>query len=85
MASISFNVTHPQLTKTVTITVADARLLEFADNLRNATYNTGVVLTRAQAVDRLLEDMARDLRALYKESKAAADRATLPAPGEIDV
>ena len=86
MASISFNITHPQLSKTVTITVTDARLLEFVDNLRNHYYGkpNSIALTRTAAVDKLLADFETKLRNLYKESKSAAERAALPAPGEVD-
>lgn len=88
MASISFNITHPNLTKTVTITVADARLLEFMDNLRNHFYGQPgtppVPLTRLQTADKLLADFEDKVRRLYKESKAAADRATLAPPPEVD-
>jgi hypothetical protein len=88
MASISFNITHPQLTKTVTITVTDARLLEFVDNLRNHVYGKPgtppTALTRTQAADKLLADFEAEARRLYKQTKAAANAATLPAPGDID-
>ena len=88
MASISITITHPQLTKTVTVTVADARLLEFVDNLRNHFYakqgTPPVALTRAAAADKLLADLEFEVRNLYRNSKAAADRATLPAVSEVD-
>jgi hypothetical protein len=88
MASVSFNITHPQLTKTVTITVSDARLLEFMDNLRNHYYGKPgtppVALTRLETADKFLADFEAEARQLYKASKEAANRATLTPPSEID-
>jgi hypothetical protein len=88
MANITFTITHPSLSKTQTITVSDARLVEFIDNLRNHVYGKPgtppAVLTRVATVDKLLADLEAEVRRLYKGSKEAADRATLPAPGEID-
>ncbi len=79
MASFSITATHPQLSTTKTITVTDARMVEFADNIR-----LGTNLTRAQAIDGLLADVERYMRERYKRAKEATDRAALVPPGEID-
>lgn len=88
MASFVLTITHPQFSKTQTITVPDARLAEFFDNLRNHVYGKPgtppVALTRMQAVDKFAADWAADVNRLHKQAKAAADAATLPAPGDID-
>jgi hypothetical protein len=83
MATITLTISHPQLSKTQTLTVPDARLVEFIDNLRNHVYQPPNQ-TRVQAVDALAANWETNVRRLYKHAKEAADRAALPAPGEID-
>lgn len=88
MASIVLTISHPSLSKTQTITMPDARLVEFIDNLRNHVYGKPgtppVALTRAQAVDKFASEWDVAIRRRYKEAKAIADAATLTPPGEID-
>ena len=85
MASITINVTHPQLTRSKTITLSDARLLEFADVLRTHVYGTPAApVTRVQAVDTLLLDMSAQARGLWARAKSAEAAAIASPPPEID-
>ena len=85
MASLAITLTHPQLTRSVTITVPDARMLEFMDALRNRIYGTpSAPVTRIVAAETLVNDLAANARGLYaRAKKAEADAAAVPIP-EID-
>jgi hypothetical protein len=83
MATITLTITHPLLSKTQTITLPDARLVEFVDNLRNHIY-AQPAQTRSEAVDTFVANWETNVRRLYRHAKEAADRATLTPPGEID-
>jgi hypothetical protein len=85
MASLTLTLTHPSLTRSVTITVPDARMLEFVDALRSYVYGTQTApVTRIQAAETLLNDLAANARAMYARAKQAeADAAVIPI-GEID-
>ena len=88
MASITVTFTHPQLTRTETLTVPDAKLIEFVDLLRNLNYpQEGAPLappTRAKAVEYFAQAMIRSVRETYRRLKAQQAVAAVPAPGEID-
>ena len=85
MASLAITLTHPSLTRSVTLTVPDARMIEFMDALRNHIYGTpSAPVTRIQAAETLINDMASQARGLYARAKwAEADAAVAPI-GEID-
>ena len=95
MASITVTFTHPQLTRTETLTVPDAKLVEFADLLRTLNYPDEVPAgspegtpasdpTRAKAIQYFAEGMIRSVRETYKRLKDQEAKAAVPAPGEID-
>lgn len=85
MASLAITLTHPQLTRSTTITVPDARMLEFMDALRHHIYGQPTApVTRLQAAETLLNDLAANARGLYaRAKKAEANAAAAPIP-EID-
>ena len=88
MASITVTFTHPQLTRTETLTVSDAKLVEFADLLRTLNYpDEGDPLadpTRAKAIQYFAEAMIRSVRETFKRLKDQQAKAAVLAPGEID-
>jgi hypothetical protein len=83
MASLTITITHPQLTRSTIINTTDARMLEFMDALRSHVYGTSAApVTRLQAADTLLNDLAASARGRYQQAKQAeADAAAIPIPG----
>lgn len=79
MASIEIKITHPNLTRSVTLTVADNRLLEFVDAARTHIYGTPKApKTRIETVDKLLADLANTIRNLYSRAKRKEAAAPIP-------
>lgn len=92
MASVSIQFSHPQLpsgSRAVTLTVPDAKLIEFADNLIEYKYKgqgvDGADLTRVQAIDKLMNSTLDGYKQLYRRTKAdALKESNLPDPGDLD-
>lgn len=88
MASVTITFSHPQLTHSETLTVADARLVEFADLLRNYNYpqegSPAAAISRAEAINRFAEGVIQSVRITYKGLKDAEARAALTPAPEID-
>ena len=88
MATISIQFSHPQLTHTETLTVPDAKVVEFADLLRNFNYppegDPPVAITRAAAITRWCESYLNGVRGYYKRLKEDEAKSQLTPPDEID-
>jgi len=76
------------VTVTESITVSDAKLVEFLDYLRTYHYpqegDPPAKITRVQAATRFAQGMIQGTKDTYKRYKQLSDREALPAPGEID-
>lgn len=83
MASITLSASHPQLTVSRSINMGDAKLVEFADFLRNDYFNDDT-MTRQAAVRRFFDEFLDHARAIYRSAKHREAVLALPVPGEID-
>ncbi len=82
MATFTFSMTVGATTASDTLTVPDAKAVEFLDLLRNLRYASGgAVPTRAQAATKFIDKMTKEPIAEYrrlKEEEARIARNTRP-------
>lgn len=96
-SSLTITFAHPQLSKSGTINVTDAKLLEFLDLLRNQVYPSvspgldendqplpAEPMSRADVADAYINGFLESTKAIYRREKDAANKAEVEAPGEID-
>lgn len=72
MATLEVTFTHPALSVTRTLTVTDAKLLEFSDLLRNLNYlpdENGDPLSRSAAVTTFADGMIQAAKDAYRRLK----------------